>query len=290
MVEVVAQPDFVRERVRAWRCAGDSVALVPTMGDLHPGHLRLVEAARGRADRVVVSIFVNPLQFGPGEDYANYPRALERDRRNLAEYGVDLVYAPEPERVYPRGVAEAVRIHVPGLEAILCGDDRPGHFAGVATVVAKLLNTAEPDLAVFGEKDYQQLLLVQRMAADLDFGVDIVGVPTVRERDGVALSSRNGYLDERERAIAPRLYSTLRRVSERLLAGERAFDRLEADAGEALSEAGFSPLYVAVRRAHDLGEPDAETPARGLRVLAAAHLGPARLIDNIAGDEAQEAR
>jgi pantoate--beta-alanine ligase len=289
MVDVVADPEAVRERVRAWRCAGDSVALVPTMGDLHAAHLRLVEAASAQADRVLVSIFVNPLQFGPGDDYASYPRAIERDRRNLAEYGVDGVYAPEPERVYPRGLAETVRIHVPGLEEILCGDDRPGHFAGVATVVAKLLNTAEPDLAVFGEKDYQQLLLVQRLAADLDFGVDIVGVPTVRESDGLALSSRNGYLGERERAIAGELYSTLRRISQRLLAGERAFERLQADAVEALTQAGFTPVYVAVRRAHDLGEPDRETPALALRVLAAAHLGPARLIDNIAGDEAEEA-
>ncbi len=283
---MVDRPSELRARVRAWRAAGESVALVPTMGDLHAGHLALVETARQCADRLVVSVFVNPLQFGPNEDFAAYPRALERDRERLAAYGADAVYAPDAETLYPRGIDNTVRLHVPELEEVLCGADRPGHFAGVATVVAKLFNAAEPDCAVFGEKDYQQLLLIRRMAADLDFGVDVVAVPTVREADGLALSSRNGYLSEAERAAAPTLYAALRALSERLLAGERNFPRLEADARAELASVGFSPSYVAVRRAADLREPTPGDRADALRVLAAAHLGGARLIDNVAGDEA----
>jgi len=286
--EVVDQPGQLRARVRAWRAAGESVALVPTMGDLHAGHLALVETARQRADRLVASVFVNPLQFGPNEDYAGYPRALERDRERLADYAADAVYAPEVETVYPRGIEQSVRLHVPELEEVLCGVDRPGHFAGVATVVAKLFNAAEPDWAVFGEKDYQQLLLIRRMAADLDFGVEVVAVPTVREADGLALSSRNAYLTESERGAAPTLYGALRALSGRLLAGERNFPRLEADARAELAAVGFSPSYVAVRRAVDLREPTPADRPDALRVLAAAHLGGARLIDNVAGDEATQ--
>ncbi len=284
--EVVDQPADLRARVRAWRAAGETVALVPTMGDLHAGHLALVDTARQRADRLVVSVFVNPLQFGPNEDYAAYPRALERDRERLAAYGADMVYAPEADTVYPRGLGRTVRLHVPELEEVLCGADRPGHFAGVATVVAKLFNAAEPDYAVFGEKDYQQLLLIRRMAADLDFGVEVVAVPTVREADGLALSSRNAYLSEAERSAAPTLYAALRALSKRLLTGERNFPRLEADARAELAAVGFSPSYVAVRRAEDLHEPTPAERADALRILAAAHLGSARLIDNVAGDEA----
>lgn len=279
---MVDTPGALREQVRAWRAGGERVALVPTMGDLHAGHLALVDRAGAIADRVVVSIFVNPLQFGPGEDYASYPRALERDRGHLAEHGADLVYAPATETVYPRGAAEVVRVHVPGLEDILCGADRPGHFAGVATVVAKLFNAAEPDVAVFGEKDYQQLLIIRRLAEDLDFGVTVEGAATVREADGLALSSRNGYLTETERAAAPALYGALRAVAARLAAGARDFAALEAEAAAELRGAGLRPSYVAIRRAHDLGEPDGTESPRELRVLAAAWLGRARLIDNVA--------
>lgn len=277
----VADPAALRHRVRTWRAAGESVALVPTMGDLHRGHLALVDVARARADRVVVSIFVNPLQFGPGEDYGEYPRVLEHDRERLAEHGADLVFAPEAETLYPQGTEHGVRVNVPGLEDILCGGDRPGHFSGVATVVAKLFNIVEPDLAVFGEKDYQQLLLIRRLAAGLDFAVEIAGVPTVREADGLALSSRNGYLTDEQRRIAPALHRALQETSARLRAGERDYGWLEREAVASLEAAGFEPRYVAIRRADDLSPPAAAEPLDKLRILAAARLGRARLIDNI---------
>ncbi|MDZ7829995.1 MAG: pantoate--beta-alanine ligase [Halofilum sp. (in: g-proteobacteria)] len=279
---VVSDPGALREQVRAWRAAGERVALVPTMGDLHAGHLALVDAAAENVDRVVVSIFVNPLQFGPGEDYGEYPRTLERDCMRLAEHGAHAVFAPDEESLYPSGPAQSVRIRFPGLDDILCGAERPGHFTGVATVVAKLFNIAEPDVAVFGEKDYQQLLLVRRLASELDFAVEVIGVPTVREADGLAMSSRNSYLEDTERAVAPELHATLVRVAQRIAAGDRDHERLESQAMSALSEAGFEPGYVAVRRAADLGPPGSDEAASGLRVLAAARLGRARLIDNVA--------
>jgi len=251
------------------------------MGDLHAGHLALVDAAAAHADRVVASVFVNPLQFGPDEDYAEYPRVLDRDRSRLAEHGADLVFAPAVEALYPRGPETSIRIRIPGLDDILCGADRPGHFSGVATIVAKLFNAAEPDVAVFGEKDFQQLLVIRRLVVDLNFPVEILGVPTVREADGLALSSRNDYLDARERAAAPALNGALRGVAARLAAGERDFARLEADALAELEAAGFKPSYVAIRRTADLSVPDPETAPEALRVLAAAHLGRARLIDNV---------
>lgn len=282
ILPAATDPGSLRRQVRDWRAAGERTALVPTMGDLHDGHLRLVRAARERATRVVVSVFVNPLQFGPNEDYESYPRVLERDRARLAEEGTDLVFTPSVQDLYPRGLAATTRVAVPELEDLLCGADRPGHFSGVATVVAKLFNAAEPDVALFGEKDYQQLLLVRRMAEDLDFATEVAGVPTVREADGLALSSRNGYLTEEERARAPALYQTLGAVAARLSAGERDLDRLEGDAMAQLEAAGFEPSYVAVRRAADLALPAGEEPPEALRVLAAARLGRARLIDNIA--------
>lgn len=278
----VADPVAVRRQVRRWRNAGDTIALVPTMGDLHRGHLALIDEARARADRVVVSIFVNPLQFGSGEDFADYPRVLEQDRGHLGEHGADLAFVPAVATLYPDGPEHSVRIGVPGLDDILCGADRPGHFAGVATVVAKLFNIVEPDLAVFGEKDYQQLLLIRRLVRDLDFGIEIVGAPTVREPDRLALSSRNRYLTADERRVAPVLNEVLRDVAARLVAGERDFRRLEADAEAELEAAGFEPRYVAIRRAGDLSRPAAADPAAALRVLAAARLGRARLIDNVA--------
>lgn len=277
----VTDPAALRHRVRSWRAAGESVALVPTMGDLHRGHLALVDAACARSDRVVASIFVNPLQFGPDEDYGEYPRVLEHDLERLAEHGADLVFVPEVETLYPQGLDHGVRVTVPGLEDILCGADRPGHFSGVATVVAKLFNIVEPDVAVFGEKDYQQLLLIRRLAAGLDFAVEIVGVPTVREADGLALSSRNGYLTDDQRRTAPALHRILQETAARLQAGERDYGRLEHEAATALETAGFEPRYVAIRRAADLSPPAADDPDDRLRILAAARLGRARLIDNI---------
>lgn len=284
---VVDRPADLRARVRAWRAAGESVALVPTMGDLHAGHLTLVDAARERADRVVASVFVNPLQFGPGEDYQDYPRRLEDDAARLGEHGADIVFAPTVESLYPHGTEAAVRVHVPAFEDILCGADRPGHFTGVATVVAKLFNIGEPDIAVFGQKDYQQLLLIRRLVSDLDFAIEVVGMPTVRESDGVAMSSRNGYLNADQRRAAPALYAALRAVAGRLARGERDYGRLERDARAELEGAGMQPEYVAIRMAEDLALPPADAGLADLRILAAARLGRARLIDNIgAGGEA----
>ena len=284
---IIEAPAELRERVRAWRAAGERIALVPTMGDLHAGHLTLIDAARACATRVVASVFVNPLQFGPGEDYADYPRRLEHDAARLGEHGAAVVFAPAAETLYPRGAGATARIRVPDLEDILCGAERPGHFAGVATVVAKLLNIAEPDIALFGQKDYQQLLLIRRLVGDLDFPVEVEGVPTVRESDGLALSSRNGYLRAEERRTAPALYAALCGVARRLGRGERDYARLEADARDELAQAGLVPGYVAVRRADDLSVPGTDAPLDVLRVLAAARLGRARLIDNIAATEVE---
>ena len=254
------------------------------MGDLHAGHLALVERAQSVADRVVVSIFVNPLQFGASEDYSEYPRVPERDYERLAAHGVDAVFAPEVESLYPAGFEHAVRVHVPGLEDILCGANRPGHFTGVATVVTKLFNTIEPDCAVFGEKDYQQLLLIRRLAADLAFAVEVKAVPTVRESDGLALSSRNMYLEAHERQQAPMLYSVLQDVAAAVAAGGEDRAGVLEQARARLQDAGFAPDYVELRRAQDLQPPRAEDGPEELRVLAAARLGRARLIDNLAVD------
>jgi len=269
----------LRAQVQEWRGLGCSIALVPTMGNLHRGHLTLVEEARRRADRLVVSIFVNPMQFGPNEDYASYPRTLEQDVAVLARAGVDLLFAPDAATVYPTGQEAQTRVEVPGVSDILCGAARPGHFVGVATVVCKLLNMVQPDLALFGEKDFQQLTILRRMVADLCIPVEVVGVPTVREPDGLAMSSRNQYLDLQQRRSAPLLFRTLTRLAERVRAGERDFRRLEREAGEALARAGLVPDYVSIRRCSDLGEAAAED--RDMVVLAAARLGSARLIDNL---------
>ncbi|MFW6191476.1 MAG: pantoate--beta-alanine ligase [Thiohalospira sp.] len=269
----------VRTAVSGWRARGDYIGLVPTMGNLHDGHMRLVEAARQAADRVVVSLFVNPLQFAPGEDYERYPRTFEADAARLAEAGADLLFAPEVATLYPdQGVRPTTRVEVPGLSDILCGAGRPGHFTGVATVVTKLFNIVRPDAAWFGEKDYQQLLVIRRLVADLCLPVEVFGVPTVRESDGLALSSRNGYLTPEQRAAAPALYQALTAARDRVLEG--AEPGAAAEAGwRQLTEAGFEPEYFTIRRAADLDEPGADD--RDLVALAAARLGEARLIDNV---------
>jgi pantoate--beta-alanine ligase len=269
----------LRARIREWRARENRIALVPTMGNLHTGHLRLVRHARAIADRVVVSIFVNPMQFGPGEDFASYPRTLEADRAALMEADADLLFIPDVEVVYPRGPEQMTRVEVPALGDILCGASRPGHFAGVTTVVAKLFNLVQPDTAVFGEKDFQQLVIIRRMVEDLNMPVSIEGVATVREPDGLAMSSRNSYLQAGERAIAPRLYQLLCELRDRVLAGERNYTAVERAALEALALSGFEPDYVSVRRAADLAPP--ANADQALRVLAAARLGATRLIDNI---------
>jgi pantoate--beta-alanine ligase len=268
----------VRERVRRWRREGRRIAFVPTMGNLHAGHISLIEAARRHGDRFVASIFVNPMQFGPNEDFAHYPRTPREDERMLASAGCDLMLMPDVAEIYPKGLASSTRIDVPELSTILCGQFRPGHFEGVATVVAKLFNIVEPDVAVFGEKDYQQLTIIRRMVADLCMPVEIVGAPTVRESDGLAMSSRNQYLSAEERRIAPRIHEELERAATRLRAGESDYATIEREAGQALERAGFRLDYVAIRAA-DLAAPAPDD--RRLVVLTAVRLGRARLIDNV---------
>ena len=269
----------LRAEIRRWKDAGETVGFVPTMGNLHGGHLALVDLARERADRLVVSIFVNPLQFGPEEDYAAYPRTLEEDRALLAAADVDALFLPSVEEIYPRGEDQATFVEVPGVSDILCGAFRPGHFRGVATVVAKLFNLVQPHLAVFGAKDYQQLVVIRRMAEDLCFPLEIVPCPTGREDDGLAMSSRNRYLTEAERRIAPALHATLARTVARLRDGGADPAALCAEAVARLSELGFRPEYFEVRDAVTLAPATEETTE--LVVLAAAWLGRARLIDNL---------
>lgn len=269
----------VRDRIKVWRAQRSRIAFVPTMGNLHAGHLQLVQHARTLAGHVVVSIFVNPLQFVPGEDYESYPRTLDRDRAALMDANADLLFIPAVAEMYPAGAEQVTRVEVPGLNAILCGAHRPGHFTGVTTVVAKLFNLVQPDIAVFGEKDYQQLVIIRRMVSDLCMPIEVVGVGTVREADGLAMSSRNQYLNTAERAHAPQLYQILCSVKARVEAGEGDYGSIESAAREQLAEAGFEPEYVSLRRRADLALPgpgDSE-----LIVLAAARLGSARLIDNV---------
>lgn len=268
----------LRENLQGWRGFGETVALVPTMGNLHAGHMSLVELARTLADRIVVSIFVNPTQFGPGEDFAAYPRTLDQDRRRLTRANVDILFSPPVDEIYPNQQSGTV-VSVPGLSGILCGQFRPGHFDGVASVVTRLFNIVQPDIAVFGQKDYQQLLVIRRLQADLHLPVRIVAAPTAREPDGLALSSRNQYLDAAERERAPGLHAALTACAGALGAGERDFARLEREGEAALVTAGFRPDYFAIRNAADLSPPVAAS--RNLVVLAAGHLGRARLIDNL---------
>jgi pantoate--beta-alanine ligase len=277
-LELVEPVPALRRRVQEWRRAGLRVTFVPTMGNLHAGHLTLVREAQRVADRTVASIFVNPLQFGPSEDFDAYPRTLEQDRVLLEAEGADLLFAPSVQAVYPHGQAAQTRVEVPGLSDILCGASRPGHFVGVATVVCKLFNMVQPDVALFGEKDFQQLLVIRRMTEDLCMPVEIRGVPTVREADGLAMSSRNAYLTSDERARAPRLYQALLRAAERLRNGVAAAEAEHLGAAE-LDAEGMECDYFSVRRAQDLGPPSALDC--DLVVLAAARIGRARLIDNL---------
>ena len=278
-MDIVVSTADLRTRVRAWREQQDRIAFVPTMGNLHAGHLKLVRHARGMAGRVAVSIFVNPMQFGPGEDYATYPRTLEADMAALMQADADLLFVPAVDEIYPGEIECTTRVVVPGLGDILCGAFRPGFFTGVATVVTRLFNLVQPDVAVFGEKDYQQLVLIRRMARELCLPVAVEGVATEREPDGLAMSSRNGYLTPSERANAPVLYRTITDVKTAVEGGAVDYPAIERTAMAALARAGFRPDYVSIRRATDLGEAVAGDSA--LRVLAAAWLGSARLIDNL---------
>ena len=278
-MEVLTTVAEVRARVRDWRNAGQRIALVPTMGNLHAGHLSLLAAARHRADRVIASVFVNPLQFGPAEDFAAYPRTIDDDTGLLAEAHCDLLFAPSVNQVYPDGGAQPTLITVRGLATVLCGQFRPGHFDGVATVVAKLFNIVAPDMAVFGEKDFQQYIIIRRMTSDLMLPVEIVGAPTVRAADGLALSSRNLYLSPEERAIAPAIHRALLAAVKRIDKGDRDYLAIESAGWQALAVAGLRPDYFAVRDAGDLQPP--RPTSREWVVLAAARLSRTRLIDNL---------
>jgi pantoate--beta-alanine ligase len=281
-LETVTRVSALRARVAQWRASGARIAFVPTMGNLHEGHMSLIGKARTAADRIVASIFVNPLQFGPDEDYQVYPRTLDADSAMLERAGVHLLFAPTVEEMYPQGHDAATRVVVPELSDILCGAHRPGHFGGMATVVCKLLNMVVADVAVFGEKDYQQLMIVRRMVEDLWIPTRILSAPTFRESDGLAMSSRNRYLTEEERLRAPALQRALRAAAAALLAQRSDHAAIGAAGCGALVAAGFRPNYFEVRQAHDLQPP--QPGCRSLVVLAAGWLGKARLIDNVRVD------
>ncbi|GJD67717.1 pantoate--beta-alanine ligase [Methylobacterium gnaphalii] len=268
----------LRDQAGAWHGQGERIVLVPTMGALHEGHCALVAHARTLGERVVASIFVNPTQFGPTEDFSRYPRTIEADLAALAQAGADAAYLPSPETMYPPGFSS--RIEPGGPSEGLCGEVRPGHFSGVATVVTKLINQSRADIALFGEKDFQQLQVIRRVTRDLDLPVAIAGMPTIREPDGLALSSRNRYLSEAERSIAPRLHAVLAETAQQLADG-RAAAPLLADGIAALNAAGFGPVqYLELRDSETLAPvAGVERPAR---LLTAAYLGTTRLIDNVA--------
>lgn len=269
---------LLRQQIRRLRMEGKRVALVPTMGNLHDGHMKLVDEAKARADVVVVSIFVNPMQFDRPEDLARYPRTLQEDCEKLNKRKVDLVFAPSVKEIYPNGTETHTYVDVPGLSTMLEGASRPGHFRGVSTIVSKLFNLVQPDIACFGEKDFQQLALIRKMVADMGFDIEIVGVPIMRAKDGLALSSRNGYLTAEQRKIAPGLYKVLSSIADKLQAGERDLDEIIAIAGQVLNEKGFRADDIQIRDADTLLEVT-EKSKRAV-ILIAAWLGDARLIDN----------
>ncbi len=272
------QLSALRRHIGEWKRTGQRIAFVPTMGNLHAGHLSLIEQARKAGDRVVASIFVNPLQFGPGEDLERYPRTLEQDRRALQTAACDLLYLPTEEDLYPHGTGTITRVHVPGLTGQLEGESRPGHFDGVATVVLKLFQRVQPDIAVFGKKDYQQWRMIEKMVADLDLPIEIRAGETLREADGLAMSSRNQYLDAEQRARAPLLYRQLQSLANALRAGGTDARHLLREGVSALERAGFHVDYLALRERNGLRDP---RPGEPRVLLAAARLGSTRLIDNI---------
>lgn len=269
---------LLRQHIRRLRHEGKRVALVPTMGNLHDGHMTLVEEAKTRADVVVVSIFVNPMQFDRAEDLARYPRTLQEDCEKLNKRKVDVVFTPSATEIYPQGLESQTFVDVPGLSTMLEGASRPGHFRGVSTIVSKLFNLIQPDIACFGEKDFQQLALIRKMVADLGYDIEIVGVPIIRAKDGLALSSRNGYLTAEQRKIAPGLYKVMSSIGEKLQAGERDQDEMIAIAAQELNEKGFRADDIQIRDADTLLELT-ENSKRAV-ILVAAWLGQARLIDN----------
>ncbi|EOZ1318287.1 pantoate--beta-alanine ligase [Salmonella enterica] len=269
---------LLRQHIRRLRQEGKRVALVPTMGNLHDGHMKLVDEAKARADVVIVSIFVNPMQFDRPDDLVRYPRTLQEDCEKLNKRKVDYVFAPAVEEIYPQGLEGQTYVDVPGLSTMLEGASRPGHFRGVSTFVSKLFNLIQPDIACFGEKDFQQLALIRKMVADMSYDIEIVGVPIIRAKDGLALSSRNSYLTAEQRKIAPGLHNVMNSIAEKLIAGNRELQEIIAIAEQELNEKGFRADDIQIRDADTLQELT-ETSKRAV-ILAAAWLGQARLIDN----------
>jgi len=277
-VLIIETLPLLRQHIRRLRQEGKRIALVPTMGNLHDGHMKLVDTAKASADVVVASIFVNPMQFDRAEDLARYPRTLQDDCEKLNKRKVDLVFAPAAAEIYPQGTESQTYVDVPGLSTMLEGASRPGHFRGVSTIVSKLFNLIQPDVACFGEKDFQQLALIRKMVADMGYDIEIIGVPIMRAKDGLALSSRNGYLSAEQRKIAPGLYKVMNRAAEKLAAGERNLDEIIAIAGQELNEKGFRADDIQIRDADTLLALT-ENSQRAV-ILMAAWLGEARLIDN----------
>ncbi|EJA4215419.1 pantoate--beta-alanine ligase [Salmonella enterica subsp. enterica serovar Senftenberg] len=269
---------LLRQHIRRLRQEGKRVALVPTMGNLHDGHMKLVDEAKARADVVIVSIFVNPMQFDRPDDLVRYPRTLQEDCEKLNKRKVDYVFAPAVEEIYPQGLEGQTYVDVPGLSTMLEGASRPGHFRGVSTIVSKLFNLIQPDIACFGEKDFQQLALIRKMVTDMSYDIEIVGVPIIRAKDGLALSSRNSYLTAEQRKIAPGLHNVMNSIAEKLIAGNRELQEIIAIAEQELNEKGFRADDIQIRDADTLQELT-ETSKRAV-ILAAAWLGQARLIDN----------
>jgi len=267
----------IREHVNAWRQKGETVAFVPTMGNLHRGHIALVEQARKRADHVVVSIFVNPMQFGPNEDLDGYPRTLAQDSDKLIAAEVELLFTPTPDIIYPKGLTQQTFIEVPDIGDELCGTSRPGHFRGVATIVAKLFNIVQPDIALFGRKDFQQLMIIKTMVEDLSMPINVIGIDTIREESGLAMSSRNDYLTAEEKQKAATLRRAIETIIDAIQQGGETPKTIEK-ATEMLINAGFTPDYLELRNAHTLRK--ASATDNDLVVIAAAYLGKARLIDN----------
>lgn len=284
-MQIVETLSVLRQQIRAWRREGKRIALVPTMGNLHEGHMTLVDEAKRRADVVVVSIFVNPMQFDRPDDLARYPRTLQEDCEKLNRRHVDLVFSPAPEDIYPKGLDTQTFVDVPVLSTMLEGASRPGHFRGVSTIVSKLFNLVQPDIACFGEKDFQQLALIRKMVADMGYDIDIVGVPIVRSKEGLALSSRNGYLTDEQRKLAPGLYQVMGDVAEKLRNGGRELEEILTLAASALNEKGFRSDDLQIRDADTLQELNDQS-LRAV-ILMAAWLGQARLIDNMVVELAQ---
>ena len=278
-MQFIESLNTLRELRQSWRSAGHTVAFVPTMGNLHDGHLDLVKQAKVLADKVVVSIFVNPMQFGTNEDLDAYPRTLDADRNKLEAEGVDALFFPAVDDVYPRGLSEQTFVEVPGISDLLCGASRPGHFRGVATIVCKLFNMVQPDVACFGEKDFQQLQVIRTMVEDLSMPINIVGVPTRRQEDGLAMSSRNGYLSAEQRTTATQIYAAMQQMRKAICARQDSYADIERIASQSLMSAGLKPEYVTIRNARNLQPAQADD--HQLVILMAAFMGTTRLIDNM---------